>query len=84
MSNLREIDTGIRDSIETYQRTQATEEGRIISFSRALREYRSGVYRGICEYRGEPRPISNHTNPIMFGTKDILERNPNGTVTVVR
>ena len=53
---LRELEPGFNESIETYRRTQAGEEGRIISFSRALKEYRSGIYRGIYEYRGETRP----------------------------
>ena len=70
---LRELEPVFRNSIKTYQRTQAAEEGRIISFSKALKEYNSGIYRGIQEYMGIPRrkPDNNHMGTIVYGTKDV-------------
>lgn len=79
MFKLSELEPGMRDYVETYQMTQAEEEGRFISFSRATREYKSGLPRGIYEYRGEPRPngSNNHSQnhdfamarTLVFGTK---------------
>ena len=78
MFKLSELEPLFRHSIETYQRTQAAEEGRFISFSKALRECRLamlGISRGIYEYRGEARPNNVlHTEDgaletVIFGTK---------------
>lgn len=46
-----------------YRRTIAHEEGRLISSAEAEEEYNSGIFRGIYEYLGEPRPTNGlHAN----------------------